>query len=92
MPFYKGKGGAIFEMDFPNPRNVNAVELREQQIAKGDLVEVSADAVEWIEEVIGETREGKPIIARRLVDKAPPAEPAPTPKASKADKATAAAE
>lgn len=88
MPFYRGKGGAIFLMDPPNPKNLNAVELREQQIAKGELVEVSEDLVDTVQEQIGETREGKPIIATRYVDKALAVEaPAPEPKKPKAAKA-----
>lgn len=49
MPFYRGQGGAIFEMDDPNPKMVHQVELRAQQIAKGELVEIPADRIRRVE-------------------------------------------
>lgn len=49
MPFFKGRGGSIFEMDLPNPKITMAVELRAEKLAKGDLVEIPAERVRKVE-------------------------------------------
>lgn len=60
MPFYRGRGGAIFELDPPHPKMVHAVELRERQIASGDLVEIPADRIRRVETPHFDQRTGGP--------------------------------
>lgn len=71
MGFYRGLGGAIVEMDPPNPKNVHAVELFEASLASGALVPVLA-----VRAVTG--RHGGIVWVEDL-DATPPAPSAPAP-------------
>ena len=48
MPFYRGAGGGIFEIDVPTDPNL--LENHEYHVAKGNLVELPADSVEWYDD------------------------------------------
>jgi hypothetical protein len=52
MPFYLTSGGSIMEIDLPNERNVHAVQLHAERLAKGELTELDPATVESYEEQV----------------------------------------
>ena len=50
MPYYHTSGGSILEIDLPDPRHPHAVQRHEEQVAKGELIELDPSTVEAYED------------------------------------------